>query len=215
MKQLENELAGIQSQLDGLRSQKKIEADTTIDNKIDSLMNLVSTIQNNKTSQNDQNSLDQNAANLRQTQLADSLQRQILSLNQSLKNMEKGLAAGIDTLSMGVPYTALGSTVVYYDVNMAQLKEADKQRLTILGRKLKLEPSVLLLIKGFTDQTGNADYNLKLSQKRAENVKNYFITQLGVQPEQILINYFGQQKSSSSAGNAYDRRVELELFREN
>jgi OOP family OmpA-OmpF porin len=129
--------------------------------------------------------------------------------------MEKGLAAGIDTLSMGVPYTALGSTVVYYDVNMAQLKEADKQRLTILGRKLKSEPSVLLLIKGFTDQTGNADYNLKLSQKRAENVKNYFITQLGVQPEQILINYFGQQKSSSTSGNAYDRRVELELFREN
>jgi hypothetical protein len=38
---------------------------------------------------------------------------------------------------------------------------------------------------------------------------------MGVQPEQILINYFGQQKSSSTAGNAHDRRVELELFREN
>jgi outer membrane protein OmpA-like peptidoglycan-associated protein len=216
MQQLENELAGVQTQLNELRSQKKIEPDTTLDNKIDSLLNLVSTIQTMNATQADQNSLNQNNARLlQQTQLTDSLQKQILNLNQSLKTMEKGLAAGIDTLSMGVPYTALGSTVVYYDVNMAQLKEADKQRLTVLGKKLKAEPSVLLLIKGFTDQTGNADYNLKLSQKRAENVKNYFIHQLGVQPEQILINYFGQQKSSSTAGNAYDRRVELELFREN
>jgi outer membrane protein OmpA-like peptidoglycan-associated protein len=216
MQQLENELSGIQSQLDALRSQKKIEPDTTLDSKIDSLLNLVSTIQNMNAAQPAQNKINQNNDKpLEQTQLTDSLQKQILSLNQSLKSMQSSLSEEIDTLSMGVPYTALVSTVVYYDVNVAAIKEGDKQRLDILGRKLKAEPSVLLLIKGFTDQTGNADYNLKLSQKRAENVKNYFVNQLGVQPQQILINYFGQHKSSSTASNAYDRRVELELFREN
>jgi len=37
---------------------------------------------------------------------------------------------------------------------------------------------------------------------------------MGISPDQILINYFGQQKASSEKNNPTDRRVELELFRE-
>jgi outer membrane protein OmpA-like peptidoglycan-associated protein len=216
MEQLQTQLTSIQTQLDTLRTQNKVEADSTVDNRIDSLLNLVSRLQTMNAAPTGQANIRQNEVEKEEQEaLIQSLQNQVTGLNESLKNMENTVAAGIDTLSLGVPYTALGNTVVYYNINDAQLKEADKQRLTILGRKLKAEPAVLLLIKGFTDQTGNADYNLKLSQKRAENVKNYFVTQLGVKPEQILINYFGQQKASASSSSAYDRRVELELFREN
>ncbi|MDO1447656.1 OmpA family protein [Rhodocytophaga aerolata] len=216
MEQLQNQLTSIQTQLDTLRTQNKVDADPAVDNRIDSLLNLVNRLQTMNAAPAGQANIRQNEAQkAEQDALIQSLQNQVAGLNESLKNMETNVAAGIDTLSLGVPYTALGNTVVYYNINDAQLKEADKQRLSILGRKLKAEPAVLLLVKGFTDQTGNADYNLKLSQKRAENVKNYFVTQLGVKPEQILINYFGQQKASASSSSAYDRRVELELFREN
>jgi outer membrane protein OmpA-like peptidoglycan-associated protein len=216
MEQLQRQLTGVQSQLDSLRSQNQVAPDSAVDRRIDSLLNLVNRLQTMNASPAGQTNLNRNEAEkAEQEALIQSLQSQIAGLNQSLQQMENTMAAGMDTLALGVPYTALGNTVVYYNINDAQLKEADKQRLNILGRKLKAEPAVLLLIKGFTDQTGNADYNLKLSQKRAENVKNYFVNQLGVQPEQILINYFGQQKASSAASSAYDRRVELELFREN
>jgi outer membrane protein OmpA-like peptidoglycan-associated protein len=147
-------------------------------------------------------------------QLIDSLKMQVAGLNQSLVSMQAKFTEEIDSLATGIPLSALGSTVIYYNINAAELNSEDKQRLALLSQKLKSDQSVILHIKGFTDQTGNAASNLALSRKRAENVKNYFVSQIGIKPDQILINYFGQQKASSGKDNPYDRRVEIELFRQ-
>ncbi|QHT66745.1 OmpA family protein [Rhodocytophaga rosea] len=216
---LKTEVSSIQTQLDSLRAQKQIAQDTTVDSRIDSLMTLINRIERLNTSASNSspspanNTIMGNDTTARQ--LIDSLQVQIAGLNQSLASAQAKMAKEMDSLSSGVPLSALGSTVIYYDINVSKLNSNDQQRLSFLGRKLQADRSVLLHIKGFTDQTGNTAYNLALSRKRAENVKNYLVSQLGIPPEQILINYFGQQKSSSSGkDNPYDRRVELELFRE-
>ncbi len=217
MNALRTEVNTIQAQLNQLNAQKKIEKDTIINARIDSLVNLINRIESlDKAQATTPVSADNNTPQSNDVltdQLIDSLKLQVASLNQSLVSMESKMDREIDSLATIAPLSALGSTVVYYNMNAAELNSEDKQRLSILGQKLKSDPAVLLHIKGFTDQTGNAAYNLALSRKRAENVKSYFVNQVGIKPEQVLINYFGQQKASSGKDNPTDRRVELELFR--
>jgi outer membrane protein OmpA-like peptidoglycan-associated protein len=218
MKALREEVTSIQTELKKLRAQQQIEKDTLVDTRIDSLVKLINRIE----------SLDRTSANnavspiaspyqkgsMLTEQLIDSLKMQVAGLNQSLVSMQAKFTEEIDSLATGIPLSALGSTVIYYNINAAELNSEDKQRLALLSQKLKSDQSVILHIKGFTDQTGNAASNLALSRKRAENVKNYFVSQIGIKPDQILINYFGQQKASSGKDNPYDRRVEIELFRQ-
>lgn len=217
MTALRKEVSTIQSQLEKLRAQQQLEKDTLLDTRIDSLVTLISRIEKLDTIHT-QGSVANPASpaaedNKLTEQLIDSLKMQVTGLNQSLASMQAKFAEEMDSLSTGMPLSALGSTVIYYNVNASELESDDKQRLSVLGQKLKSNQSVLLNIKGFTDQTGNAAYNLALSRKRAENVKNYFVSQMGIDPDQILINYYGQQKASSGGKNPHDRRVEVELFR--
>ncbi len=71
-----------------------------------------------------------------------------------------------------------------------------------------------LEINGHTDNTGNAEHNLKLSQDRAEAVKRY-ITSKGISPDRITTSGFGDTEPVSSnytaKGRALNRRVEFKV----
>lgn len=71
-----------------------------------------------------------------------------------------------------------------------------------------------LEINGHTDNTGNAEHNLRLSQDRAEAVKRY-ITSKGISPDRITTSGFGDTEPVSSnytaKGRALNRRVEFKV----
>ncbi len=148
----------------------------------------------------------------------DSVRDQLVALGQSLDSLRNQLtmatvtpAAPERSVKTKAPY---GNLVIYYPLNSATLTPADKERLVVLAEQLKTAPSAVIQIKGFTDQTGNSAYNLALSRKRAENVQRYLTTQLGIRPNQVLVNYFGQSKAGASTQSPYERRVEIELYLE-
>lgn len=80
-----------------------------------------------------------------------------------------------------------------------------------------------LEVVGYSDILGNADYNQRLSQKRAQTVYNYLQAQ-GVQAEQVVVVGFGSENSrvdcdylqgdkrSKIACLAPNRRVELKVL---
>lgn len=215
MRDLRRELSTVQTQLQNL--QKEQQVDTTVNQRVDSLQNLLNTIERtNAASQPTTNTTPPvaTAQPAQQEELMNALRSQITDLNRSLELVRSDLETTEDTPP--TPLSALGKTVVYYDVNSAALKPSDKERLTTLATRLNTDRSILLSIRGFTDQTGNPATNLKLSQQRAENVKNYLVNDLGVKINQVLINYFGEQQANSQLrNNPYARRVELELYRGN
>jgi outer membrane protein OmpA-like peptidoglycan-associated protein len=76
-------------------------------------------------------------------------------------------------------------------------------------------PDLKVEIQGHTDDTGDRDHNLDLSQRRAESVKNYFVGK-GVDEARLVAKGYGPDaplidKKTKSA-RAKNRRVEFKLI---
>ncbi len=61
-------------------------------------------------------------------------------------------------------------------------------------------------VKAYTDATGNADYNRKLSERRAKAIGDYLIAH-GVPASRV--NTIGMGPTNAFSDNAHDRRAEI------
>ncbi|MCZ7626583.1 MAG: flagellar motor protein MotB [Candidatus Methylomirabilota bacterium] len=102
---------------------------------------------------------------------------------------------------------------VNFEFNSAVLTP---QSLTILdgvAEILTKHPDVQVTIAGHTDSVGTAPYNKKLSQRRAESVRNHLISR-GVNAANLTAVGFGEEQPIASndeaEGRAKNRRVELQ-----
>ena len=68
-----------------------------------------------------------------------------------------------------------------------------------------------VLLEGHTDSMGNEDYNMNLSKRRAESVKNYLVENFNVDASRISIIGYGESNPISTndtpAGRQNNRRV--------
>jgi outer membrane protein OmpA-like peptidoglycan-associated protein len=95
----------------------------------------------------------------------------------------------------------------------AELLPIAKDRLNQVAKSLKeLDDDKLVSIEGFTDSRGADDTNMKLSQDRANAVKDYLVSQ-GVKPEKVRAIGRGEGSPVASndtpEGRANNRRVEI------
>lgn len=80
---------------------------------------------------------------------------------------------------------------IYYDYNKANLKEESKKELDKLAQLLKLNPNLIVQINSYCDERGNEDYNLKLSQARAQAVVDYLISKR-ISPNRLIAKGWGK-----------------------
>ncbi len=68
-----------------------------------------------------------------------------------------------------------------------------------------------IIIEGHTDAIGDSDYNLLLSQRRAQAIKNYLGIHFGVAPERMMITGKGETElyDAKSPHNEINRRVQF------
>jgi outer membrane protein OmpA-like peptidoglycan-associated protein len=101
---------------------------------------------------------------------------------------------------------------VLFDVDQAELKPGGMQRLARVAEFLRQNPDRNVLIEGHTDSTAPDAYNLALSQRRANAVEDFLITQ-GVDPNRISAIGYGEQlpiaTNETAAGRQANRRVEI------
>ncbi len=108
----------------------------------------------------------------------------------------------------GIPGGAL------YEHDSADLKPAAITALQKLGELVKRNPNATFVIEGHTDATGSDDYNLDLSKRRAESVKQWLVANMGIAPERIETVGLGSTKLIVSGDKGIDeqqpnRRVEI------
>lgn len=107
--------------------------------------------------------------------------------------------------------TYLGNKI-FFENNSDKLKVASLVQLDVLCTILNKYEGAILNIDGYTDSNGSDAFNINLSQKRSESVKNYLISK-GVSETRLIATGLGESKpiasNKTSLGRAKNRRVEL------
>lgn len=101
---------------------------------------------------------------------------------------------------------------VLFDVGKADLRSGAREALARLAGIVVNYPGLQLSVEGHTDSTGTEEFNLRLSEQRAESVRRY-LAQGGVDPEAISVVAYGEATpvadNSTAAGRQQNRRVEI------
>jgi len=103
---------------------------------------------------------------------------------------------------------------VTFDYDSATVRPGLYSEIDRIATVLNKYPQTVIRVEGHTDSTGSDTYNMDLSQRRADSVKNLFI-QRGVSPSRIETVAFGEgmpvADNSTEAGRAMNRRVEIKI----
>jgi peptidoglycan-associated lipoprotein len=103
---------------------------------------------------------------------------------------------------------------LYFETGRKGLTDEAKAQLQLHAELLKRDPNWGVVLQGYTDLQGSADYNKKLGMKRAEAVKTRLM-KLGVPETSIKVVSLGKDGAlcvdTSDACNRLNRRVHLEL----
>lgn len=101
---------------------------------------------------------------------------------------------------------------VLFEYNQARLKPGAQQNLYRLVSFLKQRPEQNVLIEGHADNSGSESYNLGLSQRRAQAVRDFLVMN-GIGPERINARGYGEAypvaSNGTAAGRQQNRRVEI------
>jgi outer membrane protein OmpA-like peptidoglycan-associated protein len=137
--------------------------------------------------------------------------------------LEKGALDGIASLDdlLGLPpnillgrKTMLPSDLLF-EFNSADLRESAKVGLMKLALLMDRNPNLYCWIEGHTDLVGGDEFNLKLSLRRAEAVKNHLTRSLRMDPTKISTRGFGRYQPLVTGGTteeqALNRRVEIRM----
>ena len=101
----------------------------------------------------------------------------------------------------------------------ADLQPSAISQLQKLATLIKRNPKATFSVEGYTDSLGSPDYNLELSQRRADSVKQYLVDVMGINPAQIDTKGYGASKfliaPRSVAVNSPEEQAEIERQRPN
>ena len=120
-----------------------------------------------------------------------------------------------DTINIKVDEAIILENIVF-KFDRAELEASSKEELEKLYSFLQDNPVINIAIHGHTDNKGNEEYNLKLSEARSQAVVNYLIDR-GISSDRMTYQGFGEQKpvvsNETEEGRAQNRRVEFMVIK--
>jgi OOP family OmpA-OmpF porin len=128
-----------------------------------------------------------------------------------------GTARGVAVDSSGCPQQGEITLVgVGFETNSDTLTAESRAVLDPVADNLKKYPELQIELQGHTDSVGADKYNLSLSQRRADSVRAYLLSQ-GVSASQVVARGYGESQPVSDngtrEGRAQNRRVVMKVLR--
>lgn len=132
------------------------------------------------------------------------------NMNMYFKNFR--LAEGSNSVVKALTEGKLITHAIRFDVSKAEVRGESMGFIRQVADYLKANPAVKFEIGGHTDSDGDDAANLKLSEQRAQAVKNILLNQ-GVADKQLTVKGYGETKpispNTTPDGKANNRRVEF------
>lgn len=133
--------------------------------------------------------------------------------NQAKQIQQTLPGAEVERVGEAIKVT-LDEDMVSFAFNSAELTDITKVNLDKLAEVLTANPDTNINIYGHTDSKGSDEYNLTLSQKRADNVKAYLVTK-GIAASRLFSKGEGEAypiaSNDTEEGRAKNRRVEFAI----
>ncbi|MGM0535322.1 MAG: OmpA family protein [Pseudomonadota bacterium] len=136
------------------------------------------------------------------------MDRQEEQLRQSTQGTGIGVDRRGDDIVLNMP------SEVTFGFDSSDLTSSARNALDDVASVLQQYPDTLVNIAGHTDSTGDASYNQRLSERRAESVGSY-LAQTGVARNRLNMRGYGEDQpvasNDSEQGRSQNRRVEVTL----
>lgn len=101
---------------------------------------------------------------------------------------------------------------IFFDTGKAELRPESAPELDRMVTTMNENPKLVIELGGHTDNVGGNELNQKLSQDRADSVREYFISK-GIEPDRVASKGFGENKpvatNDTDEGRQQNRRVEF------
>ncbi|MFE8070027.1 OmpA family protein [Marinobacteraceae bacterium S3BR75-40.1] len=104
---------------------------------------------------------------------------------------------------------------IQFPTNSSEIRSQYNAEIQRVADIMKQYPEVTVEIAGHSDNTGDADYNQWLSQRRAEAVRQRLIERFDIAPKRVSATGYGESEpvasNDTAAGRAENRRVEARI----
>ena len=128
-----------------------------------------------------------------------------------VKEVVKEVAAPEKTAPPDEKWVLVG---VNFESNSAKITDESYPILYNAVKTLLENPGIKIEIQGYTDNVGSEQYNLRLSQIRADFVKSYLISK-GISPDRLQAVGYGESNpiadNRTAEGRAMNRRIEFKI----
>ncbi|GAB2570335.1 OmpA family protein [Spirosoma areae] len=105
---------------------------------------------------------------------------------------------------------------IFFDTGKSELRPESGPELDRLVTTLNEAPKIVIEVRGHTDNTGSSEINTKLSQDRADAVREYFVSK-GIEPDRVASKGFASTKpvatNDTDEGRQQNRRVEFVIVK--
>ncbi len=143
----------------------------------------------------------------------DTIQGEVVSLQEAMSDL------GARQTDTAVVVDLKGD--VLFDFDKAEIRPEAGASLAKLALVIRSKGKGKVLIEGHTDSKGTAEYNQKLSERRARAVKEWLVSHFGFSPQRFLVRGWGETKpvapnvnadgSDNPEGRALNRRVTVTI----
>jgi OOP family OmpA-OmpF porin len=100
---------------------------------------------------------------------------------------------------------------IEFDIDKSDIRPQYHDEVAKVGDFMKKYPTTTAVIEGYTDEVGGDDYNMRLSQRRAESVVKYLEDNFGIDPSRLSAKGFGETAptatNATDAGKQKNRRI--------
>jgi OOP family OmpA-OmpF porin len=130
---------------------------------------------------------------------------------QKNRRIEAIIDCAFDVQQIQPPERLCMSLVIDFDSGKSDVKPQYKDEISKVADYLKQYPTTTAVIEGHTDNVGDADKNMKISQQRAENVVNYLVDNFGIDRSRLSAKGYGATRrisyNNTPEGRQQNRRI--------